>query len=166
MKFGKLLIVLAILTAPVIALSNDTEAFGQFQEVLMAMDDRSFDTFRRAIDKSDMRNRVLSARTVSADVVQVFDTSFWEIMQAGFEESLPPDGSNASIKLVDFASENGEGKAAVRFTKPGFEYSSLIFDLRHDSAVQGHRDRRLALRGRSQLSNGARRRCPRSGGRA
>jgi hypothetical protein len=122
----------AILAGPLIAAEDDDDAFGQFQEILVGIDGRSFATIQKAIDKTDMRNRVLSARQIEAGVAQTFDTNFWQFVESGFAANLPPPGSKTTTKLVDFAFQDGKGKAAIRFSKPDFEYAYQVFDLRHD----------------------------------
>ena len=79
-----------------------------------------------------MRNRVLSAGQIEADAAQVFDGNFWQFVEAEFTANLPPPGSKSRAKLVDFAFKDGKGKAAIRFTKPNFEYVFQVFDLQHD----------------------------------
>jgi hypothetical protein len=123
---------IVIMAGPLVAVADDDEALEQFQEILLGLEERSFDSFQKAIDKTDMRNRVFSARQVEANVAEIFDTNFWQFIESGFASNLPPAGSNARINLVDFAFQDGEGKAAVRFTKPGFEFAYQVFDLRHD----------------------------------
>ena len=135
MKIAKLItsvVAATIMAAPLLAAEDDDEAFGQFQELLVGIDGRSFETIQKAIDKTDMRNRVLSARQVEADVAQLFDANFWQFVEAGFAANLPPPGSKAETKLVDFAFQDGKGKAAIRVSKPNFEYAYQVFDLRHD----------------------------------
>jgi hypothetical protein len=135
MKIAKLVasgLAVAFMAGPLIAAEDDDEAFGQFQEILTAIDGRSFETIQKAIDKTDMRNRVLSARQIEAAVAQTFDTDFWQFVESGFAANLPPPGSKATTKLVDFAFQDGKGKAAIRFSKPNFEYAYQVFDLRHD----------------------------------
>jgi len=136
MKFAELVataVVFTMSTTPLIAAEDDAEAFGQFQEILRGIDDRSFESIQKAIDKTDMRNRVLSARQIEADVAQVFDGNFWQFVESGFAANLPPPGSKDGAKLVDFVFQDGKGKAAIRFTKPNFEFAFQVFDLRHDS---------------------------------
>ena len=135
MKITKLIasvVAATIMALPLMAAEDDDEAFGQFQEILVGIDERSFETIQKAIDKTDMRNRVLSAREVEPGVAQTFDANFWQFVESGFSASLPPPGSTAKTKLVDFAFQDGNGKAAIRFSKPGFEYAYQVFDLRHD----------------------------------
>lgn len=135
MKIVKIVVsglMIGLLTGPVFAADGDDEAFGQFQVILLAIDDRSFETFQKAIDKTDMRNRVLSAGQIDENVAQAFNADFWQFVESGFSENLPAPGSKAATKLVDFAFEDGVGKAAIRFTKPNFEYAYQIYDLRHD----------------------------------
>ena len=135
MKIAKLVssgLAVALLAGPLSAAEGDNEALGQFQEILMAVDAGSFETVQKAIDKTDLRNRVLSARQIEADVAQMFDANFWQFVESGFALNLPPPGSKAETKLVDFAFQDGVGKAAIRLKKPNFEYAYLIFDLRHD----------------------------------
>ena len=135
MKIAKIVtsgIAVAVLAGPLFAAEDDDKALGQFQAFLVAIDDRSFETIQKAIDKTDMRNRVLSAREVEAEVAQAFDANFWQFVELGFAVNLPPPGSKATAKLVDFAFQEGKGKAAIRFTKPKFGYAYQVFDLRHD----------------------------------
>jgi len=136
MRVAKLLasgLAVAILAGPLTAAADDDDAFGQFQKILIGIDGRSFATVQKAIDKTDMRNRVLSARQIEAGVAQTFDTDFWQFVETGFAANLPPPGSKTTTKLVDFAFQDGKGKAAIRFSKPNFEYAYQVFDLRHDS---------------------------------
>jgi hypothetical protein len=135
MKITKLIasvVAATIMALPLMAAEDDDEAFGQFQEILVGIDERSFETVQKAIDKTDMRNRVLSARQIEPDVAQMFDANVWQFVESGFGANLPPPGSKAKTKLVDFAFQDGNGKAAIRFSKPGFEYVYQVFDLRHD----------------------------------
>jgi hypothetical protein len=136
MKIAALVSTVVVFTmsaTSLIAAENDAEAFGQFQEILKGIDDRSFESIQKAIDKTDMRNRVLSARQIEADAAQTFDGNFWQFVESGFESNLPPPGAKEGAKLVDFAFQDGKGKAAIRFAKPGFEYGFQVFDLRHDN---------------------------------
>ncbi len=48
-------------------------------------------------------------------------------------KNLPERGTNTDAKLVDFTFENGQGRAAIRFRLPKYEYAFQVFDLRHDS---------------------------------
>jgi len=127
-----LVVAVTLLAAPLMAAADDDEAFGQFQEILIGIDERSFETIQKAIDKTDMRNRVLSARQIEPNIAQTFDANFWPFIESGFSTNLPPPGSTSKTKLVDFAFQDGKGKAAIRFSKPGFEYAYQVFDLRHD----------------------------------
>jgi hypothetical protein len=135
MKIAKLaisVVALSLVAGPLVAAEGDDEALEQFQEIMRGIDDGSFETIQKAIDKTDMRNRVLSARQIEANVAQSFDTNFWQFIESGFSSNLPPPGSKAKTDLVDFAFQDGEGKAAIRFSKPNFEYAYQVFDLRHD----------------------------------
>jgi len=121
-----------IVAGPLIAAEDDDDAFGQFQQILTGIERRSFETMQKAIDKTDMRNRVLSARQIGAGAAQTFDAGFWQFVESGFAANLPPPGSKATTKLVDFAFQDGKGKAAIRVSKPNFEFAYQVFDLRHD----------------------------------
>lgn len=121
-----------IMATPLFAAEDDAKAFGQFQEILTGINDRSFDNVKKAIDKTDLRNRVFSARQIEVDAAQVFDANFWQFVEAGFQNVLPPSGSRVKARLVDFAFQDGKGKAAIRLSMPNFEYVYLVFDLRHD----------------------------------
>lgn len=122
----------AFLGSPAAAAENDDEAFGQFQEILQAIDGEVFEPIQKAIDRTDMRNRVISAEQIEADALQVFDQTFWEWMEGGFQYHLLPPGTMVQVKLVDFAFKDGTGKAAIRYSRPNFEFAYKVFDLRHD----------------------------------
>jgi tetratricopeptide (TPR) repeat protein len=135
MKIAKLavsVVGLLMMAGPLIAAADDDEALEQFQDILLGLEERSFESLQKAIDKTDMRNRVLSARQVDANVAQILDTNFWQFVESGFASNLPPPGGKARIKLVDFVFQDGQGKAAIRFSKPNFEFAYQVFDLRHD----------------------------------
>ena len=127
-----LLAALVILTTPVMAAEDDAKAFGQFQEVLEGINDKSFAQIQKTIDKTDMTNRVYSARAVANDVKQVFSANFWQFIENGFIMNLPELGSRSEAEVVDFEFQDGLGRAAVRFNLPQYAYAFQVFDLRHD----------------------------------
>jgi hypothetical protein len=139
MKIAKQLIplialaVVVIVATPVMAAEDDSEAFGQFQEVLEGINNQSFAQIQRVIDKTDMTNRVYSARTVEIDAKQVFGANFWQFIESGFMSNLPNVGSRSVAEVVDFEFQNGLGRAAVRFNLPQYAYAFQVFDLRHDN---------------------------------
>jgi hypothetical protein len=139
MKIAKQLTPLIALAAvvfvatPVIAAEDDAKAFGQFQEVLEGINDGSFAQIQRVIDKTDMTNRVYSARTVEIDAKQVFGANFWQFIESGYMSNLPNVGSRSLAEVVDFEFQDGLGRAAVRFNLPQYAYAFQVFDLRHDN---------------------------------
>jgi len=127
-----LTVVLGVAT-PVNAAEDDAKAFGQFQEVLEGINDETFAQIQRVIDKTDMTNRVYSARTVENDARQVFSANFWQFIESGFMSTLPNVGSRSLAEVVDFEFQDGMGRAAVRFNLPQYAYAFQVFDLRHDN---------------------------------
>lgn len=126
------LVALAVLATPLFAAENDSKAFGQFQEVLQSIDQKSFEMFKKALDQTDLTNRVYSHQPVEDEVREIFRAGFWEIIEAGFLQNLPPPGSKTKAELVQFAFQDGRGRACVRFSRPNYEYTYQVFDLRHD----------------------------------
>ncbi len=126
-------VVLTILAAPSLAADNDAKAFGQFQQILVDINNRSFESMQKAIDKTDLSSRIYKSRVVEDDVKQVFSFNFWQFIESGFMQKLPAEGSNVEAKLVEFAFENGKGRAAIRYALPKYEYEFQVFELRHDS---------------------------------
>jgi hypothetical protein len=136
MKMVKALTILALLTlaaVPLNAAENDTKAFGQFQEILAGIENRSFAPIQAAIDKSDLSNRILKSGKIEPEARKILNDNFWQLIEKSFMEDLPPTGLKTKIQLVDFAFENGKGYAGVRFNHSKYEYAYLVFDLRYDS---------------------------------
>jgi hypothetical protein len=126
-------VVLAILAAPSLAAEDDGKAFGQFQKILADINGRSFETMQKAIDKTELSSHIYRSRIIEDNVKQVFSSNFWQFIESSFMQKLPAEGSNVEAKLVDFAFENGKGRAAIRYALPKYEYAFQVFDLRHDS---------------------------------
>lgn len=126
------IVALITLMTSVFAAEDDAKAYGQFQEVLQSIDQKSFEMYRKALDQTDLTNRVYSHQPVENDVREAFRAGFWEIIEAGFLQNLPPPGSKVKADLVQFAFEDGRGRACVRFSRPNYEYTFQVFDLRHD----------------------------------
>jgi len=127
------LVALALAVAPLLAADGEAEALKQFQGILEGINNQSFPQTQNAIDKTDMSNRILNARLIEPDARQALNDSFWQIIEAGFRENLPPPGSKIVAKLIDFTFENDKGRAALRFKQPNFEYNYQVFDLRLDN---------------------------------
>jgi len=125
-------VVLTILAAPLLAAEDDAKARGQFQGILDAVNERSFDAVKPAIDKTDMRNRVYGSRLIENDVRRSFDTNFWEMLEAAFLEDIPNPGSDARGQLVQFEFKNGKGQAVIRYRLAKHQFAYHVFELRHD----------------------------------
>ncbi len=125
-------VVLMILAAPLPAAEDDAKARGQFQEILDAINEHSFDAMKPAIDKTDLRNRVYGSRAIENDVRQSFDANFWEMLEAAFLENIPNPGSDARGQLVQFEFQNGKGQAVIRYRLPKYQFVYHVFELRHD----------------------------------
>ena len=111
---------------------GDDEALGQFQEVLQSLSQNSFEMFKDMVDETDLRNRVLGHREIEPQSRAQFVENFWPIVESGFLEGLPPQGSEIKAKLIQFDFEGGEGTAIVRFSLPAYEFRYLVYTLRHD----------------------------------
>ena len=127
------LVVLALLAMPSIAAEDDAKAFGQFQEILNDINNRSFESMQKAIDKTDFSSRIYKSRVIEDDVKKVFSFNFWQFLESGFMQKLPAEGTKTEATLVEFAFENRSGRAAIRYNMPKFEYEFQVFELRHDS---------------------------------
>ena len=126
-------VVMALIAMPLSAAENDSKAFGQFQEILNDINGRSFESMQKAIDKTDFSSRIYKSRIVEDEVKQVFSFNFWQFIESGFIQKLPAEGTKAEATLVEFVFENGQGRAAIRYNLPKYEYEYQVFDLRHDS---------------------------------
>ena len=135
MKIAKqiTIVLLTILATPLMAAEDDAKAFGQFQSIMEGVDDFSFEPVRNAIDNTDMTNRIYAARLIEDEVRNILAGKFWQIVESGFLQSVPPPGSNVRWDLVEFVFKDGNGRASVRFSLPKYEYAFLVFDLRHDN---------------------------------
>ncbi len=127
---------LSVLAAPLYAAENDQKAFGQFLEILSAVNSQSFTKIQSAIDKTDLSNRITSSRVIEPDAKKILNDNFWQIVEEGFRRNLPPAGSKVDAQLVDFVFENGKGRAGVRFNRANYEYAYQVFELRHDSRAR------------------------------
>jgi hypothetical protein len=125
-------IVLIVLATPLFAAEDDTKAFGQFQGFLEGMDQKSFDMMQDYLDQTDLTNRILSHQSVQPDVEQMFRSDFWNIIERGVSLVLPPEGSKVKGELIQFAFEDGQGRACVRFGYPNHDFQFQRFELRHD----------------------------------
>jgi tetratricopeptide (TPR) repeat protein len=132
-KIAAAIVAGVLATSPVLAAEDDGKAFGQFQEVLIGIEKRSFDSLQDAINSTDFRNRVYSTRVIEPEAKQAFEANLWQFLEASFMQELPTQGSRLEARVVDFAFQDGRGKAAVRYSLPDYHYLYQIYDLRHDS---------------------------------
>ncbi len=132
LKTATFLAMLTLVAAPLFAAEGDDKALGQFQQILVGIDGRKFAPIQAAIDQADLSNRILNSRIIEPAARKVLNDNFWEIIEESFLQNLPSAGSNIKAQLVDFAFENGQGHAGVRFNQPNFEYAYQVFELRYD----------------------------------
>ena len=135
MKISKtvvLAIVVAFCASPVFAAEDDSKAFGQFQEIVQGIDQRSFDMVKKFLDQTDLTNRVYGHNAVDDNVRASFRSQFWEIIESGFMQGLPPEESKVHAELVQFTFTDGVGRACIRFSLPGYKYKFHVFEVRHD----------------------------------
>ena len=125
-------LVLILFAMPLPAAEDDAKAFGQFQTILNDINGGSFESMQNAIDKTDFSSRIYKSRLVEDDVKQAFSANFWQFIEAGYRLRLPAEGSKTEATLVEFVFENGNGRAAIRYNLPKYEYEFQVFDLRHD----------------------------------
>jgi hypothetical protein len=128
-----IIVVLTVLVVPLFAAEDDAKALGQFQEILEGVDQKSFEMFKRALDQTDLTNRIYSHQQITDGVREIFRGQFWQIIESGFLQGLPPVGSAVKAELVQFEFQDGRGQACVRFNLPRYEYTFQVFELRHDS---------------------------------
>ncbi len=135
MKIAKQIVtvvVLSVLATPLFAAEDDTKAFGQFQEFLQGVDQLSFEMIQDYLDQTDLTNRILSHQSVQPDVEEMFRGDFWNVIERGVLNVLPPQGSGVKGELIQFEFENGKGQACVRFRHPQHAYQFHRFELRQD----------------------------------
>lgn len=135
MKIGKQLtiaILLAFFATPSLAAVDDAKALGQFQEIVKAIERRSFEQIKDVFDQTDMMNRVYSHRAVEPDVRDYLRANFQWFVESEFSSSIPPEEVRASVDLIEFSFQDGVGRAAVRYGLLGHSYAITVFELRHD----------------------------------
>ena len=135
MKLAKQIAIIVVLTAlamPLYAAEGDAKALGQFQEFLEGMDQKAFEMMQGYLDQTDLTNRVLSHQPLQPDVEAMFRSDFWNVIERGVLNVLPPEGSGVKGELIQFVFENGQGRACVRFSYPNHEFQFHKFELRHD----------------------------------
>ena len=100
MKIAKQIVtvvVLAVLATPLFAAEDDTKAFGQFQEFLEGVDQLSFEMIQDYLDQTDLTNRILSHQPVQPDVEDMLRGDFWNVIERGVLNVLPPKGSGVKV---------------------------------------------------------------------
>ena len=125
-------VVLVVLAMPLFAAEDDAKALGQFQEIVEAIDQGSFERIKDVFDQTDMTNRVYGHQSVEADIRDYFSTNFWWFVENEFLQSIPPKEGRGDVDLIEFSFEDGRGRAAVRYNLPRYMYAITVFDLRHD----------------------------------
>jgi len=135
MKIAKQIVtavVLTVLATPLFAAADDAKAFGQFQEFLEGVDQQSFEMIQDFLDQTDLTNRILSHQSIQPDVEEMLRGDFWNVIERGVLNVLPPKGSGVKGELIQFSFENGKGQACVRFSYPQHAYQFHRFNLRQD----------------------------------
>jgi len=125
-------VVIAVLATPLFAAENDTKAYGQLNEFLEGVDQKSFEMMQGYLDQTDLTNRILGHQPVQPDVEEMFRNDFWSVIERGVLAFLPPEGSTVKGELIQFAFENGQGRAYVRFSYPNHSFQFHRFELKHD----------------------------------
>lgn len=125
-------VVIAVLATPLFAAEDDAKALGQFQEIVEAIEQKSFERIKNVFDQTDMTNRVFSHQSVAADVRDYLSTNFWWFVENEFLQSIPSAEATDDVDLIEFSFQDGRGRAAVRYKLPRYMYAITVFDLRHD----------------------------------
>ena len=125
--------VFAFHATPSCAAEDDATAREQFQAVLNAINQSSFEQVKSSIDKTDMTNRVNNLRPLENDTRIWFNENFWEVIESKFRGLMPEQNDMKEMELVDFRFENSKGSAVLRYRRPGYSYFYQRIDLRHDS---------------------------------
>ena len=124
--------VLAILATPLFAADDDTKAFEQFKGFLEGVDQKSFEMMQDYLDKTDLTNRILGHQPIQPDVEEMFRNDFWNTVERSVLAVFPSEGSGVKGELIQFAFENGKGRACVRFSYPNHSFQFHRFELKHD----------------------------------
>jgi hypothetical protein len=115
------------------AAEDDATAREQFQAVLNAINQSSFEQVKSSIDKTDMTNRVNNLRPLENDTRIWFNENFWEVIESKFRGVMPEQNDMKEMELVDFHFENSKGSAVLRYRRPGYSYFHQRIGLRHNS---------------------------------
>lgn len=117
-----------VLNGDALAAKDDAKARAQFEQIVAAINEKNFEPIKTAVDKTDMINRVLSARPIAVEAQDAFRANFWEAIESTAMSGMPA----AKGELIDFRFTDGQGRAVVRYLLPSYFYVYQIWTLRHD----------------------------------
>ncbi len=119
------------LLAPAVAADAD-EMQKEFNAVIQGLNRNSFDRFNRAIDRSDMTERIYSRRVIEPAVKSAFGKEFTTSIQQMFTSSFPSSKKEILGTVLDFRFENDQGRAVVRYEASGYRFIYHAYELRAD----------------------------------
>ena len=123
---------LVFLAPSVVVAADADEMQKEFNTVIQGLNRNSFDRFNRAIDQSDMTDRVYSRRLVEPAVKTAFEQEFTTSIQQMFTSSFPSSKKEILGTVLDFRFENDQGRAVVRYEASGYRFIYHAYELRAD----------------------------------
>jgi tetratricopeptide (TPR) repeat protein len=125
------MLVLALCLSPLyeVALAQDDEMRQSFEAVINDLNDDSFKSFLAAINTQDMLSRIYGTRDVAPQVKSVIESDFKPTLQQMYLDSFPRSTGEIVGEVVDFQTENGRGRAVVRFSLGGYRYTYHVYEL-------------------------------------
>lgn len=125
------MLVLALCLSPMcgVALAQDDEMRQSFEAVINDLNDDSFKSFLAAINTQDMLSRIYGTRDVAPQVKSVIESDFKPTLQQMYLDSFPRSTGEIVGEVVDFRSQNGGGRAVVRFSLGGYRYTYHVYEL-------------------------------------
>lgn len=123
------------LLVPVVAAgqTGSEELRAQFDSIISALNDNSFEQFNRAISRKDMTARIYGASLIEPDVKTAFSREFATTIQGMFTSSFPKSKKEILGTVIGFEFKGNEGRAVVRYASSGYRYSYHVYELAADS---------------------------------
>ena len=117
---------------PVIA-DEVSDARQAFDRVVVAINERSFEPVKAAIDKEALSKRVYAVRPSEPGSRQMLESQYWVMVEHFFWAGMPAATRNHKLQTVHFRFANGTGFAVLRLRRPGYAFAYTRVDLKNDS---------------------------------
>ncbi len=135
LTFAAAALMLAAVPQLVAAQPSEAEMREQFDAVIDGLNNNTFTEFQRAVDESELVNRIFGTRVIDADAREQFAGSFSSSLQQMFISSFPRPRTQAQAggeiigTTIAFQFQGGRGRAIVRYESKGYRFSYHSYEL-------------------------------------